>query len=357
MTTGITPANDRAKTFFFMDMLRAYACFMLILFHAHSISRQIPQTDGTEIWPSPVWWCSAIDLFFVMSGFLIIYMGKKLYRTPDGVKIFAIRRAVRILPLYWIYTFIIASVFLLGAGTSHTSEHVTIDRFMASLLFWPIQGGPIIPLGWTLNFEVFFYILFSFSLRFAFLQGAIGLCGVLGVLAALGVICDFQIYALKFWTEPLVIDFIFGLALGIAYHLGVKLPNAARLLLAAASVLPLLAVPPDFTPFDIVRPFTFGASAALLVAAACLREKEYTFGKAGAFLQELSNSTYSLYLSHIITLKAVELVYKKSGLALSFGPIPYIIFAPLCAVVVGYIAYISLEKPLTGYLRSKIPNT
>ncbi len=356
MLTAETEVITRPKGFLCMDLLRAYACLMIVTFHAHSIAGNMLLADGIKIWPAPIWWYSTVDLFFVMSGFLMVHMSRQLYGTPSGTKVFIAKRAARTPLLYWLYTLLIAALLLLGAGTSHTAEHVTIWRLAASISFWPVEGGPIIPLGWTLNYEVFFYALFALSIPFAFPRGSVALCYVLGAFVLLGAFYDFQYFPLDFWTDPILIDFIFGVLLGVAYHKGVALSPPGRIALALCAILPLLLVATPFQHGDISRPYTFGLSAAFLVAAACLRDQEYTFGKAGTLVAQIGNSAYSLYLTHIITLKALELIFRKSVFLTSFKGGAYILIATICSVMVGYIAYLILEKPLTAKLRQRIPN-
>lgn len=347
--------DKRPSSFFYMDVLRAYACLMIVVFHAHSISRTMPMANGELLGAPHMWFYSTIDLFFVMSGFLMVHMSRKLYGSTKGAKIFAAKRLARIPPIYWLYTIVIAILFLLGTGASHGADHVSVERLVASLFFWPVSGGPIIPLGWTLNYEVFFYVLFGLTVFLSFPRGPFVLVGLFAALVALGQAVDFEAYAPRFWCDPILLDFVWGILLAIIYHKGVTLPDPVRIALTVAAVVPILLVDTPFEYGDFSRPFTFGLSAALLTAAATLRRSEPTPGLTGRVLAEIGAYAYTLYLSHIIVLKAVELIYKKSGLADIGGPFPYIIVSTLIAVVAGYVAYLLIEKPLTIYLRKKIP--
>ncbi len=357
-TAHLNPKARDNSTFFFMNVLRAYASVMVVLFHANSIAQSINSVGADTHFVSPLWWHSVIDLFFVMSGFLMVHMSRKLYGSWAGAAKFATKRLVRTPPLYWLYTLVTASIFLILADSTRIGV-ITLDRILASLFFFPIPGGPIILLGWTLNLEVFFYTLFGLTLRLAFPRGAFVCCAILASLVAVGLTFNIDVYALRIWTDPILLDFIWGITLAVLFHSGVRLSRAARsvLLLASITILAVVTVTHFdrvLAPFNLLRPLIFGASAALLVAAATLRERDGDFGFVGNFITEMSNAAYTVYLSHVISLKAVEVAYRHLGLADRFGPTLFIVVAVPVAVGLGYLAYLAVEKPLDTYLRGKV---
>ena len=94
---------------------------------------------------------AGVDVFFVISGFIMWMVTIK----PIGPGQFLWHRVVRVVPLYWIATLIMAAVR--GSSAPDAIE---------SLLFWPHRdaGGqvwPVLVQGWTLNFEMFFYLVFA----------------------------------------------------------------------------------------------------------------------------------------------------------------------------------------------------
>jgi exopolysaccharide production protein ExoZ len=359
MNTAHSSAGARdSSTFFFMNVLRAYASVMVVLFHANSIAQSINPVGADTHFASPLWWHSVIDLFFVMSGFLMVHMSRKLYGSWAGAAKFATKRLVRTPPLYWLYTLVTAAIFLILADSTRIGV-ITLDRIVASLFFFPIPGGPIILLGWTLNLEVFFYTIFGLTVRLPFPTGAFACSAILVALVAIGLTFNIDIYALRIWTDPILLDFIWGIGLAVLFHSGVRLSQATRAALLVGSIAILAVVTLThfdrlLAPFNLLRPIIFGGSAALLVAAATLRERDGEFGMAGNFITQLSNAAYTVYLSHIISLKAVEVVYRHLGLADRFGPSLFMIVAVPVAVGLGYVAYLLIEKPLDGYLRGKV---
>ncbi len=105
-----------------------------------------------------------VDIFFVISGFIICYISS--LNSDD----FLLKRVFRIVPLYWLGTF---GVFLLAlvvpAWLNATTANLT--DLAKSLFLIPYKredGGtfPMLFLGWTLEYEMFFYFAFGLALVF-----------------------------------------------------------------------------------------------------------------------------------------------------------------------------------------------
>jgi exopolysaccharide production protein ExoZ len=91
-----------------LDLLRAVAALMILIFHAHLIAENHTKALGMPpLYGTPNWWNSCIEMFFVMSGFLMVHMSRRLYGKKDGPKEFAWRRLTRTPPLYYVYTTIV----------------------------------------------------------------------------------------------------------------------------------------------------------------------------------------------------------------------------------------------------------
>ena len=100
---------------------------------------------------------SGVDLFFVISGFVMVYSSETLFGTKGAAIVFFTRRLARIAPPYWLLTAIAIPVMSLP---------IDWGSLLGSYLFIPYRAaaGNITPLygvGWTLNFEMYFYALFS----------------------------------------------------------------------------------------------------------------------------------------------------------------------------------------------------
>ena len=353
-TEAAAAGKQAPVTFLGLEALRLFACSLIVLYHAHSMIRSVPKPDGSMVGDPDVGWHFALDIFFVMSGFLAVAMGRGLFGISGAPKFFIIRRLIRIVPLYWIFTALFAGLFLVAAGNSHGSDFVTVERFFASLFFVPVPDGPIVPLGWTLNYEMYFYTLFALSLFFGYGRGVAFLLIVIfgSVLASLAI--PVNAYAVTFWAGPLMLDFAWGIIIAVLYLQGLRLPLLLCVVFGLAAFYPLSLADHFFETFDPLRPLTLGLGSALFVAASVFPRGQASLGSAGKMIGQLDKSVFSVYLTHVLTLKALQMIYVRLGLADDYGPIPFIVFASIIAFTAGFIFYRLVDKPLTSYLNRRL---
>ena len=74
---------------------------------------------------------AAVDSFFIVSGFIMVYASERLFGKPGGTRIFFLRRIARILPMYWITTtfvvlYLIATYGSLEAGGAPLSYVIAL---------------------------------------------------------------------------------------------------------------------------------------------------------------------------------------------------------------------------------------
>jgi peptidoglycan/LPS O-acetylase OafA/YrhL len=171
-------------------------------------------------------WTAGVDIFFVISGFIMAWMSHHSFGQPGAPRRFLIRRAIRIVPPYWFFTTVmIAVVVLLPQLRRNTS--LGWEHFLSSYFFipWPRANGQIVPIlsqGWTLNYEVLFYL--SFALALLFRRGLLILSIGFVLLAALHPLVPDIALIPKFWSRPIILEFVAGIILAKVYLSGVRLP-------------------------------------------------------------------------------------------------------------------------------------
>src|SRR5690606_35803405 len=124
------------------------------------------------------------------------------------------KRVIRVVPLYWLGTL---GVFVVALLLPNLLDNTTADvpGLVKSLLFIPYQKGeyvqPLLYLGWTLNFEMFFYALFAISMAISHRYRLLICSGLLLTLVSLGHLATFDTLLAKFYTQQILAEFVLGM--------------------------------------------------------------------------------------------------------------------------------------------------
>lgn len=248
-----------------IQVLRGIAAMAVVIHHAFPGRTQLG--------------AAGVDLFFVISGFIMTSCACN--RRPLE---FLADRAWRIYPLWLIA---VAPWLWITAETPL--------EVVRSITLWPVFGGqflnPALGVGWTLSFELVFYLAFALALA---TRPAIPLI-LYGLCLALGFNSRYVIF--WFLGSPLVFEFLLGAFVA-------RLPRVPRLGAAAISsgliwfaLVPSAYYDQAFGQGAVYRLLTWGVPAAMIVYGA--RSLEEWFGGRGfAFPVLAGSASYSIYLFH-----------------------------------------------------------
>lgn len=241
-----------------------------------------------------------VDIFFVISGFIMVYIAK----PTDTFGNFFINRMRRVIPLYWFFTLLMGAI-LLFLPTVFKATVFDMQALLLSLGFiphWSLaranEAWPIVAPGWSLNFEMYFYLIFATSL---FLSSRYRIAFITFVITSVFLIAQLfnngESAIAHFFAKSMVFEFVLGMLLAVAWKRGFRLKPST------ASWLLLLAVCLFFLKLPIPRIFEYGIPS-LLVVTACLfvQIKEYRIGVL------LGDASYALYLSHIFVLGVLRVI-------------------------------------------------
>ena len=305
-----------------------------------------------------------VDIFFVISGFIMLISSGN--SSPSQ---FAARRIVRIVPLYWVLTCALAVIALVRPELFRTTV-VRTDYVLKSLLFIPFmnqghQGevGPLLSPGWSLDIEMFFYIVFGCSL-FAPGRFRVLICGLvlvpLVLVRYLGVI-DSLPPELAFYTNIRILEFWFGLLIGhLVLNGQLHLQKSTAALIALGGFLVLLGAT---LLGDWNQPLLQGLLTAVLPASAVvlgvLALEERGILRMHPFLHWLGDASYSVYLSHIFSLGLARYVWSRLGMereGLSYAA-GFATFGMLIVIFGSWITYRFIEKPMLLFLQGRLKRT
>jgi exopolysaccharide production protein ExoZ len=320
-----------------IQYLRALAAISVVWLHAVYIIPEVAERLG-----APFFGGSGVDLFFVISGFIMVATTARKDVRPAE---FFWLRIIRVVPLYWLATLAVVA----SAAFEHSLTNLYAPSAIAkSLLFIPYRAPesssdtPILQNGWTLNFEMFFYALFALSLAAPRRWRLPGLVLTLGLLAAAGKLFGpFASPSAAAYTSPLLLEFVAGMILAYTWlrHASpVWLPQP--LLLIALGVYCLGATHSRF----IVM------CGAFIIVAACLHPKICAIRNRP--LLELGDASYALYLTHQFVLEALAPLWVRTfPRATRTSSALFMALALALCIAAGWLCYRLIERPMTSRLR------
>ncbi len=251
---------------------------------------------------------SGVDIFFVISGFIMLITTRQSRPVE-----FALRRVIRIVPLYWLLTALLAGLALLHPAWFRTTV-VGWGYLLKSLFFIPYPNpghdgafAPLLVPGWSLNFEMFFYAIFCMTLVAPFSSRVLINGTTFLLLVGVGTLLpEGQVNGvLRWYANPQIFEFFGGMLMGQAYlsgHLPLSKP-VCILLIAGGSVA--LVGNYDWLPEPVRRigdsewSFILASTAIVLGVVAVDRQRALRYFAPGA---ALGDASYSIYLTHIFSL-------------------------------------------------------
>jgi exopolysaccharide production protein ExoZ len=354
MTTTLRARNapvpgDSIKFFPSIQYLRAVAALLVVMYHV--VHHWLPENDIHHYVLM-----GGVDIFFVISGFVM--WGVTAGREGGSWSFFS-KRLKRIVPLYWIVTTAMLAIVLVKPALLNTRFDVA--HVVTSYLFvpWrhPVKGvfEPLLIPGWTLNYEMAFYVIFALAL-FAPMRFRLWLVvGVLVGLVALGFIPHLATGQLAFYTDPIILEFAMGVCLGAAVtaQRRVRAPFAAAAVLAGVG----LFITAGITGYLFHRALMIGIPATLLVGGCVFLERE-----RGPWLARfpllLGDASYSIYLVHMSTALAVFQAWRRvDALHNPVGVVATMIVAILASAGAGVLVYWFVERPIVRHFKVPTPKS
>ena len=338
-----------------LQMLRFFAAFAVLLEHVmHEALSFGIAPDGLIATLEPVDFGIGVDVFFVISGFIMLHISADQFGRRGAPRDFLLRRVARLVPLYWLFTLAMLAAMLLVPGQlAHTALNPA--HILASFGFvpWLDSTGlahPILGLGWTLNYEMYFYALFALMLFLPLRAGLWTLAGLFALLALLHQAVSPTQVQFVFWTDPIIVEFLFGIGLALLLRRGVALPAWMPAMLVGLGVagLGLGQLVEIGGSFD--RLLTSGIPAALVVAGTVFARPR-ALGPVGRFLVLGGDASYALYLSHPFSINVVILGWQKLHLS---SPWLFMAVTIVAAVFGGIVVHLALERPLLGRLNGAL---
>ena len=314
-----------------VQLLRGIAAAMVVLFHAVPWLPFDPAAPPLIQRIFHLWGKSGVDLFFVISGFVIMYSQSRAQR-PFGA--FLRDRALRILPLYWLLTAAFMALLLALPNSFTGQPPLTAERVLLSfgMVNWLLlREWPVLFVGWTLEYEALFYLLFALASLILPLRRVAWVLGpVLALMAAMG------------WVEDMVLEFVAGMLIARLRISRGHLPHAGLVLALGVILflLPILGTPVAPRCLYLGIPSVMIVLGAVFLPQVRSRIGDY-FGAA----------SYSIYLGQVFALPAAYRVVQV--LMPDAGYDPKVLAMGAISIALGCLLYSVIEQPMTRWLRAR----
>jgi peptidoglycan/LPS O-acetylase OafA/YrhL len=284
-----------------------------------------------------------VDIFFVISGFIIPYvLAGESGTLPHSVS-FMMRRIIRIYPLYWLVTLLALGIWLVKPEVVNSSApHLT--RIWESFVLFPTDGRYLVQTGWSLAYEMYVYGLFALAMlcgswkRYVFMAVLL-----VSFMAGVAVTPPQENWMQYFLFRHHFAEFLLGFLICL-YAKGLigRIPRAGMALLAAGTVILFAqALAGNGVTFWLQY---WGFAAAALVLGALMLENRVRWPKR---LLALGDESYSLYLIHPFTVAAVAKVIYKLPLSPIVANVVYSLVAIAASVILAKLTYRFFEVPVT----------
>jgi exopolysaccharide production protein ExoZ len=340
-----------------IQILRAVAALAIVMHHGlHEAHQATQKVGGSFAWQSVLPLEAGVDLFFVISGFVMVFASRDMFGSTGSIIPFLRRRLARIAPIYWLTTLLFLAVSLSGLAPLSRAPF-SAEETIATFLFLPYLRPdgflqPVYGLGWTLNYEMFFYLLFALALPFQRERAVPLVVITLMLLVTIGQFIPASLTAPYFWTRSIILEFGFGMIIGHMALSGIRPSRMTSALLAGAALalLALGVLAPNLLPD---RALLYGLPAALLVIAALAFESDGQTQPATRLMTQLGDASYALYLLHPFVLRFLALV--AGGMITAISPWLFLILGVTLSCIAAMIVWRWFEKPVTRALQGSKP--
>ena len=345
--------------------LRAVAALFVVWTHSIDAAATLAPTRQAGFFHLAGFGASGLDIFFVISGFIVSLVATRaVEKNQHSAGTFLSRRFTRIFPLYWILTLVIILTAQLG---NHPILWSSVSWLSTAWLLpsssYP-AASPILSLGWSLVFEMYFYYVLAAWMAIQPRHLVRNTIIFLSAIVALGSLVGLHYPMLIIWANPILLEFLFGCAIGQIYTHSNKNPTPVSrtvgLWLAVMGTVALTAT--LFTGYGTInfegmvlnglsswqRVGLWGVPSALLVLGAVLWSPAMQSWPA-RLLVFLGDASYSIYLCTNPARSMVEHFWRYVG---RWGGDVGILLCILVCTLVGVVCYLVLERPMMRFFHN-----
>ena len=328
-----------------IEFIRSIAAMLVVLFHIQTVfgvaANQIPFGGIFSAGHR------GVDLFFVLSGFIITHAHRKDFDKPHRLKNYIFNRFTRIYPAVWIMSAFALIVYFIFPLSAEKSDKLYLYPIIASFFLLPQASTPLVNVTWTLVYEMFFYVVFSIFIINFYLGFVIFLIWQSTIVYL--IFSDLNVGSNIVYINPLCLEFALGMACAYLLQVTKKESISSFFWLSVTvgggvSFVLGMVLEKDYSFVAILCPL----GAAMLIIG-CVRLEEFEWINIPNLFLVLGGASFSIYIVHYSVIQIVAIIFRKIGLP-SSNTICLLFF--LIGIISGLMFDILVDKPLQKLLRS-----
>jgi exopolysaccharide production protein ExoZ len=349
------------KKLFHLQALRGLAASLVVLSHSANTLREQNLISDTYAGRLGISGYFGVATFFIISGFIIYKTSRASFGDLRGSTAFVLKRLIRIIPVYWIAT----AVFLL---LSPRRAEFSLSDILFSLLLVPHLIGsagnmhPVVGQGWTLQYEMLFYLIFAAGLLLTRRAGTVLIIATLIALVAVGEmimpLSDMAepLTVAQYWTRPIILLFAVGIGFGMLEERmprSFAIPRPFTLMLAVLGLWFAYSLGGPLAAADQIQFPT--VLVIWLLCAAWVFASIFGQSREGLFeatAEGFGDASYSVYLFHTFVVSALLRAKVQD-----ISPVLFVIAVLVGANVFGFAMYRLVERPILRRFRRMLMKT
>jgi exopolysaccharide production protein ExoZ len=331
-----------------IEAARGIAATLVVIYHA---ARHIefnglglPWFGGIELFGH-----AGVDFFFVLSGFIILFVHWGDVGQPSAMPRYVERRCTRIYPLYWAVLVVHIALAMFGSQQARFD----LPTIAANVTLFPLADEPIVGVAWTLQHEILFYALFAVAL-ISRLLAVLVFAAWFALVGAqwLGILDVSSIGAARVATSAYNVQFLMGMA-AAAIARRVRLPMPRTFVVVGALSFLAVGIAESrglIDGYGDAARLYFGATAFLLVIGLAESERNSS-APVPRWLGVLGKASYAIYLGHLLAIGVVWKILERLDLATSLPPSALHLLLIAAGLAGGIALSLVVEYPLMGVAR------
>jgi peptidoglycan/LPS O-acetylase OafA/YrhL len=344
-----------------IQFLRAIAILLVLYIHALDMGASTGPSLQWSFFHLPYFGSVGVDIFFVISGFIITWSAGRYLGSREALR-FLRNRFLRLIPVYWIATALFLAIQLhhwLKGDPSFLRSPLLIAK---TIILLPVFDKtyfvlPLLQQAWTLSFEWLFYLIFFLSIFLSIRRKEIFLFATILAAVIIGRLLQPTDLRLIFLANPILLEFLLGIALCRCYtRLKVTRPLAATMLITAILIFSYEIANGfgdiylnDYTlngQLSMTRFLVWGIPSALLVGGCIFLEKNASLVSLwnNRMISFIGDASYSIYLTHVSIFGLCGAVFTRTGYFLNHDLAVFVLM--LLAIIGGGAFYKWVEVPV-----------